>query len=309
MLSRRHLRIKALQSLYTYFVTPDKDLAVAEKRLFQNVEKIYDLYLLFLAILPELSDQARIYSFKEKNFPKKEDLQLARFYDCPLILQIRQNSYYMNAVKKHHIGWKSDEETVRKIFMDIKKSQLFKSYVLGTDFSFASQQKFLAALITNHICTAPSLLHLVEEKSIYWGESTHWMGGNVAKTIEALTEHAETDFLMPLFKDESDKEFFKELFLQTILHHEEFEKEIADKTKNWELERIALMDVIIMKMALAELIHFPFIPVKVTINEYLDIAKEFSTPGSHGFINGIIDNLANAFKATGKIKKTGAGLL
>ncbi len=298
-----------MQALYSHFQSPAQEIGPAEKQLFNSLEKIYDLYLLFLALIPELAHQARKYGMTQKNFPRKEDLVLTRFSENAFILQIQQNSYFMKALKDRLISWSSDEDVSRKIFLDVKKSHLYKNYLLSDRNTFDEQKAFIAELFSKNIATAPSLLNLVEEKNIFWDNSTHWMAGIVTKTIEQIGDHSETNFLQPLFKDEADKEFIRILFEKTITESLELEKEIAEKTKNWEVERIAMLDVIIMKMALTELVHFPHIPTKVTINEYLEIAKEYSTPGSNAFINGIIDNLSKSYKASGKIVKTGTGLL
>lgn len=309
MLSRRHLRIKAMQALYSYFQSPGVDIALAEKNLFKGVDKIYDLYLYFLLLIPEIANQARMQQQVEKNFPKKEDIALPHFYENKFIAQLAGNEFFTTEIKKRLINWKADEDSIRNVFMDLRKTHPFKDFVLSGPHTFDEGKAYLIEVFKKVIPESPHLLTFVEEKNIFWDSSAAWICTTVIKTLEKIKEDSSSNFLLPLFKDASDKEFIQTLFAQTILHSKEFEQDISEKTKNWEVERIALLDVIMMKMALAELTSFPSIPVKVTINEYLEIAKEYSTPGSNAFINGIVDKLAIGYKSTGKIKKTGAGLV
>lgn len=309
MLSRRYLRIRVLQSLYSYFQGASQEVENAEKQLFSSVEKIYDLYLMYLAILPQLAKQGELQFQKVRNFPKKEDSLLPVFFNHPVMKALEENIPFKDLLKKRVAGWAGEDELMRKIFTEVRKAKPFRDFLTAGQSDFSGGIRFFSNLLQNHVATSPSLLNYIEERNLFWENSAHWMGGIAAKSLEKLTLDPKKNFLSSVFKDEEDKEFIRTLFYKTILESEFLEKEISGKTRNWDVERIALMDIIIMKMALAELIYFPFIPVKVTINEYLDIAKEYSSPGSHAFINGIIDNLAISMKESGKIAKKGPGLL
>ena len=298
-----------MQALYAFQQSPNEDLVNAETQLFSSIDKIYDLYLYLLLLPAELADCARVAGFVAKHFPTKEHLVVTRFSENLFIKQLMQNSFFLKEIKKRVISWKGNEELVQKLFVEIKNTPLFKKYILSEEHTFASDKAFVLEMFSKHIVPSTDLQSFIEEKNIFWNNSEHWMAGVALKSLEKLNGGADKNFLVPVFKDESDKTFVRELFMHTIIFGKEYEQSISEKTKNWEMERIALMDVILMKMALVELVHFKFIPVKVSINEYLDIARDYSTPKSNAFINGIIDKLSAEFKANGKIQKIGAGLV
>lgn len=309
MLSRRHLRIKVMQALYSYYQAPSNDLLLAEKQLFSGIDKIYDLYLYLLLLPVELADWSRRAGFIEKHFPTQEDKLVTRLSESVLILQMMENPAFKKALQQRKVSWKGQEDLLEKMFLDIKKTDLFKKYILNEERSFAADKAFIVELFNKQLAPSADLQGFIEERNIYWNNSEQWMSTVAAKTLESIREGSMEDFLSPLYREESDKTFVRELFMQTIIYGQDYENSIAEKTKNWEVERIAMMDVILMKMALAELVHFNQIPVKVTINEYLEIAKDYSTPKSNSFINGIIDKLSAEYKMSGKIKKQGAGLV
>lgn len=309
MLSRRHLRIKVMQSLYSFYQAPSTDLLLAEKQLFSGIDKIYDLYLYLLLLPVELADWSRRAGFIEKHFPTREDQLVTRFSESQFILQIMENPAFNKAIKDRKISWKGQEDMLEKMFLEIKKTDLFKNYILNENRSFELDKAFVVELFNKMLAPSADLQGFIEERNIFWNNSEQWMSTVAVKSLEGIKEGSQDDFLAPLYREESDKTFVRELFMQTVIYGQDYEKSISEKTKNWEVERIAMMDVILMKMALAELVHFTQIPVKVTINEYLEIAKDYSTPKSNAFINGIIDKLSNEYKASGKIKKQGAGLV
>jgi len=303
-----------MQALYAFFQSEGKDLAKAELELFRNIDKIYDLYILQLLILPEVRDIAENVSAeaKKKRLPTENDLNPNRkFLDNKIINLLQQNEYILKFADAHKLSWQNEYDIVKKIFTNIKNSEEYAAYIASADFSFKAQQDFVIEIYETFIADYEILIHHFEEKNIHWGDDIYLVHHLVAKTIAGLDENAEINFsLMSLYKDaEEDKKFIAELFRKTILHDEENSKIISEKTSNWDMERLAFMDLLLMRMAVAEVLYFPSIPVKVTLNEYIELAKMYSTPKSKTFINGVLDKLVADFKTSNQIQKTGRGLL
>ncbi len=309
MLSRRQIRIKVLQSLYAFFQAQKNDLAVAEKELFRSIDKVHELYIYLLSFLNEIADadQADEGDLHLKFNPREAEVHARRrLYKLKFINALNKSKAYLDAVQKNRINWQSQQDLIRKIFLEIKKSENFTKFLTAED---ASEKDFLLDIVKNFIETSPAVRTHIEEQNIYWNDDFDFAIHMVGRTIKQYYEKEEFE-LLPLYKDEEDdKDFARKLFGQTILHNKEFEESISERTRNWEVERIALMDILILKMALAELTTFPNIPVKVSINEFIDISKEYSTPKSKQFINGVIDKLAADYKEQGKIVKSGRGLI
>jgi N utilization substance protein B len=309
MLSRRQLRIKVLQSLYSFHQSEKGDLAAADRELFRSIEKVHELYLFLLLLLKELAD-ADLQDAEElhqKHFPKEAELKAkVRFYQLAFIQSLTADSKFLAEIKNYKLSWQKDHELIRKIFLEIKKSTEYKNFLLNKE--EVSEKDFLVTIVKNHIENSEALKTSIEENNIYWMEDFSFPCHLVLKTIKDYYDSGKLK-LSPVYKDEDDKKFVRELFSKTILHDKEYEEAIAVKTQNWEVERIALIDMILLKMAMAEMVSFPGIPVKVSINEYIDISKDYSTPKSRQFINGIIDKLADEYKKAGKIVKAGRGLM
>ncbi|MEO6883894.1 MAG: transcription antitermination factor NusB [Bacteroidia bacterium] len=314
MLNRRYLRIKVMQALYAFFQSEGKDLAKAEVELFRNIDKIYDLYVLQLLILPEVRDIAENVSeeAKKKRLPTENDLNPNRkFLDNKIILLLQNNEFIAKYADAKKLNWQNEYDLVKKIFTNIKNSKEYEAYIAAPDASFKMQQDFIVEMYETYVAEYEILIQHFEEKNIHWGDDIYLVHHLVAKTIAALEEDSEKNFsLMTLYKDaEEDRKFIKDLFRKTILNDEENSKIIADKTSNWDMERLAFMDLLLMRMAVAEVLYFPSIPVKVTLNEYIELSKMYSTPKSKVFINGVLDKLVADFKANDQIKKVGRGLL
>ncbi len=309
MLSRRQLRIKVLQSLYAFFQGDKNNLNVAERELFRSVEKVNELYIYLLLLLVELGDSDRNDSddLHLKFFPREEELKTSRrIFELALIKELKENKNMKDRVSAFKLSWQVNNELVRKVFLDIKKSEKYSTFLKSNE---AGEKEFLVDLFKEFIEGSEALQNHIDEENISWSDDFEFAGSMVVRTIRSFYDNGKLE-LIPLYKDEKDdKDFVRQLFGQTILHNEEYEKAISERTKNWEIERIALMDILILKMALAELTSFPNIPVKVTINEFIDISKEYSTPKSKQFVNGVIDKLAIDYKEQGKIVKMGRGLV
>ncbi len=309
MLSRRQLRIKVLQSLYAFFQAEKNDLVIAERELFRSIEKVNELYIYLLLFLRELavSDQNDAGDLHLKFFPRQEELLASRrLYELKFINALGESKTFTNQVLKMKISWQKNLDIVRRVFLDIKKSELYRTFLKDDK---ASEKDFLIELVRKFVESSEAVQNQIEEENIFWSNDFSFAIHLVLRTMRTYYDNGKLE-LIPLYKDETDdKEFARILFSQTILHNKEFEQSISERTKNWEVDRIALMDILILKMALAELISFPNIPIKVSINEFIDISKEYSTPKSKQFVNGVIDKLANDYREQGKIVKMGRGLI
>lgn len=303
-----------MQALYGFFQSDTKDLARSERELFSNIEKVYDLYIYQLAFLLELRHVANvaIEDAKEKHLPTKEELDPnRRFIENKFIQQLSENIHLQREMNNRRINWNNEFELVRKVYNTIRASEMYAEYMNTPDHDYKTDRNFIVKIFKEFIADYELVNHIYEEKNLHWGDDIYLVNPMVVKTIESFKEDADPDFhLMPLYKDrEDDMEFVKDLFRQTAIRNEENEKLIGDKTKNWEVERIALMDVLLMKMAITEVLHFSNIPVKVTLNEFIEISKMYSTPKSKIFINGILDKLIADFKRDNKLNKMGRGLM
>lgn len=309
MLSRRQLRIKVLQSLYSFFQAEKSDLAVAERELFRSIDKVNELYIFLLLFLKELadSDENDAEDLHLKFFPREEELRARRrLFELTFIKSIVENKGFQNQVIQQKLSWQKNPDLIRKIFLEIKKSDLYRTFLKDDK---ASEKDFLFELVKKYMEASEALQNFIEEENIFWSDDYAFAIQLVIRTIRTYYDNDKLE-LIALYKDEADdREFARKLFGQTILNNKEFEQSISERTKNWDVERIALMDILILKMALAELITFPNIPIKVTINEFIDISKEYSTPKSKQFVNGVIDKLATDYKEQGKIVKMGRGLI
>jgi len=314
MLNRRYLRIKVMQALYGFFQSDTRDLAKSERELFSGIDKVYDLYIYQLALLLELQHVANVAleDAKEKHRPTKEELDPNRkFVENKFILQLFENIHLKKEMNNRRINWNNEYELVRKVFNTIKASEIYDKYMNSGEQDYKTDKAFVIEMFKEFIADFELVNHLYEEKSLHWGDDIYLVNPMVVKTLESFSEDAAPDFhLMPLYKDrEDDMDFVRDLFRQTAIRNEENEKLIGDKTKNWEVERIALMDVLLMKMAITEVLHFSNIPVKVTLNEFIEISKMYSTPKSKIFINGILDKLIADFKRDNMLNKMGRGLM
>jgi N utilization substance protein B len=314
MLNRRHLRIKVLQALYGWFQGDNEDFAKSEKNLFNSIDKIYDLYLYYLLIFEELLFLAnhKIEEAKNKKLPTRADLEPnLRFVNNKVFKALSINKNLKAEAQKRKISWAKDKELVRKIFHEIRESELYEAYMQETENQLESDIKFTSEIFTEFIANSQGLQNELEEKSISWIDDIDLVCNTVLKTIKNIKNESNENMpLAVLYKEpEEDKEFVKNLFKKTIVQSNENEAIIKEKATNWELDRIAAMDMLLMKMAITEAREFASIPTKVTLNEYIEISKFYSTPKSNIFINGILDKIISELKIKGKIIKTGRGLI
>lgn len=319
MLSRRHLRIKVMQALYAHHQTEDTPLMASEKKLVNNIESIYDLYIYLISAVLETGDFARnvMEDARQKFLPTEaEKNPNTRFIENRLLQQLDSNRDVRKHIERLKISWADEQDIFRRIFFAFRESDAYKQYMDAPSSGYKQDKEILVHLFTNYILASDAFVSLFEEKNIYWADDLDTAVMMVIKTIKKWnTQMDEFQQLPPLIvtPDEEGEDlinqFVLKLFRKTIINNEEFEKLIAERAQNWELERIALLDVILIKMALTEFIEFPSIPIKVTINEYIEMSKEYSTPRSRQFINGLLDKMSVDLKTEGKIKKMGRGLL
>ncbi len=303
-----------MQSLYAYFHSEGKSVTKHEAEMLVSIEKSYDLYLHLLLMLLEIRDCARdlISIRKIKRLPTNADINPnTRFVENKIFSALAINRQLAAECKKRDISWGDQKDISQRIFSKIIESDLYKSYLNETDKSFSSDKKYISEMFVEIITQDEFLLNYCEEKNIHWFDDIDFVNTMVLKTIESIPELVTDDMLLvPLYKDAfEDKKFARDLFKNVIEHSEIEENMIQSKTENWELERIAFMDVLLMKLAITEFLYFPTIPVKVSLNEYIELAKQYSTPKSSIFVNGILDKLLSEFKADGRLNKEGRGLV
>jgi len=313
MISRRILRIKILQLLYAYFQSADSSMNKYEKELFFSIQKTYDLYHYLLLLIVNIADYAgsRIEIARQKRIPTREDLNPnTKFIDNLIIGQIRSNRKLNQYLSHTRLSWVNSPELIKRMHNRIRMAPFFKEYMEDADRNYEQDKKLITEVYVNEIVSSEYLYQTLEEQSIFWNDEVEFVISMIAKTLKGFQEKdGENAPLMELFKNEDDREFARDLFRKVILHKEEFGKLVESYTENWDVERIAFLDLLILEMAITEAVAFPSIPTRVTINEYLEIAKFYSTEKSSVFINGLLDKIFKHLKDEKKIVKTGRGLI
>lgn len=312
MLNRRHLRIKVLQNLYAFFQTQSTDVHLYEKKLLEQVNHIERDFTaltdLLLDICKYAEDDARERS--EKFIPSEEDKNASiRLAENPIILAFEKNPAFLQLAKKYKVTWRNQSDMVRKLFRKLRDQQEYIDYC-ESEPETAKDKQILLYIVKKVLLKSEEVELYFEENNLNWPNDKDMVSGLVEKFIKDFDPEKPAQSPPQLSANwEDDRDFYLKLFRLTVSNNDEFEKLIDAKATNWELERIALMDMLLMKMALAELQNFTSIPVKVSINEYIEISKNYSTPNSKSFINGLLDKLVAELKADGSIKKTGRGLM
>jgi N utilization substance protein B len=313
MISRRLLRIKALMVLYAFNRREDENLALAEKELLFSIEKTYDLYHYLLLLVIEIADVAseKIDQALQKRIPTTEDLNpKRRFIDNQLIAQLRKNKGFNDYIASRKLSWVNYSHIPRLMFNKMLAWDKYEEYMTTEVHSYASDKKFIISLITDLFAASEDLEANFEEQSIYWNDDTGYVTVMIEKTLKKFKQdNGEKISMLPLFKNKEDEDFVRILFRKAILHSKECSVLIDNNTTNWEVERIALMDILVMQLAITEILEFPEIPVKVTLNEYIEIAKCYCTSKSSTFVNGILDNIVKEVREKGLFKKSGRGLV
>ena len=313
MLNRRHLRIKILHVLFGFYQDDERDVKRARQALDHSTLKMQELYLLLLDMIGSMQALAidRIEAGYKKKLPSTEDLNPNTKFVTNKPLRILANSKNLRkACDERGIGWGNRQELLRTIFKGLMEHEEFTEYMASEDRGFQFDRESLVRMFRKHMVNVERFQDMLEEESIFWVDDLDLAASMVIKTIKTIKEGDEDVELLPLWRDDDDdKAFMEDLFTQTLAQGEQSETLIQEGAQNWELERIATTDRILMKMALAEAQTFGSIPLKVTLNEYIELSKYYSTPKSHGFINGILDQLFSKLKESGEIKKVGRGLI
>lgn len=314
MLNRRHLRVKAMQVLYSYQQSEVKEILPFEKALLLSVDKVHEMYFWLLSLLIEVADYSIIDADDRanKHLPSEADLNVnAKLHNNLFIYSLKQNKEYLAAIKKYKISWSFDPEISKSIFISLKNSPEFTSFNDLPVHTIQSDKDVIKYIFKKLILKSPGIEQIFEEKFINWPVDKEVLQALVAKTFKNFSsENPDENKLAQVCPNwDEDKPFMLDLFKKVVSFESEYQEIIGQKTKNWDSERIAVMDTLLMRMAITELVHFHLIPVKVTMNEYIEIAKEFSTPKSNSFINGILDKILAELKASGKLHKSGRGLM
>jgi N utilization substance protein B len=314
MLSRRHIRVKVMQIVYAFNNLENVDMKLPQKLLLQSMEDMYNLYLLLISLVAEVHSRAENYLDKSKLkhlATQQEKNPNKKFIDNKLLKQVKLNTALQEVLKKRMPNdWKLDSEYVEIIFKRILESDIYRNYMESNQNSYQEDKKFVLDLYKIIIAPDEKLYDYLEDKKLTWLDDLPVVNTGIVKLLKKATEKSPESYFLPLlYKDDEDRDFGIQLLNKTILNQNKYSQEIADKTTNWDSDRIAKLDSILLKMAICELQNFPSIPTKVTMNEYLEIAKEYSTPKSSMFINGILDRIVKEYGETGKLNKTGRGLM
>ncbi|MDR0969038.1 MAG: transcription antitermination factor NusB [Lentimicrobiaceae bacterium] len=318
MLNRRYLRVKVLQALYAYYQSGNNQLDQGEKQLLLSINKLYELFIWQLSFLVELTRFAenRIEENKQKHLPTVEDLHPnMRFVKNRVLEALSNNKSFQRFENTYKINWSGETEMIRKYYNQIRETVEYQKYMSTEKDDFANDKKFLIHLIEKYFADFELLQFFYEEKSMYFVDDYHLISYLLIKFFKEMDENFDALALLPtLLKTENDEInedqlFVKRLFRFTLLNDAEYASMIVSTTSNWEKDRIASVDLIILKMALTELLNFPSIPVKVTMNEYIDLSKYYSTHKSKIFVNGVLDKLIQQLRREDKIVKTGRGLI
>ena len=313
MISRRLLRIKALMAFYAFNRRKDNDLPQAESELMFSIDKTYDLYHLTLLLIIELADLAneKIDQALQKRIPSYEDLNPKRnFIDNLLINQLRNNKSFNDYINSKKLSWINNPHIPRLLYAKMLQWEVYDQYINSEITNYQSDKKFIIRLVTELFAVSEDLNLNLEEQSIFWNDDMEYVIAMAEKTLKKFSaDPKKNNELMPLFKNDDDAKFVQTLFNKAVLHSEKTSELINNNTTNWEVERIALMDILVMELAITEIIEFPEIPVKVTLNEYIEIAKYYCTSKSSTFVNGILDKIVKKMRDEAIFTKYGRGLV
>ena len=307
MINRVLIRLKIVQIIYAYYQNGGKNLDTAEKELFFSLSKAYDLYNYLLLLMVEVTKQAnkKLNAAKNKLIPTKEELfPNTKFVENRFIAQLEVNKQLLDFAGNQKKTWENEADFVKSLCEQIMESDIYKEYMASETSSYEEDREVWRKIYKKIIFNNAELDQVLEDQSLYWNDDKEIVDTFVLKTIKRFEEkNGAKQELLPEFKDDEDQDFARRLFRRAILNSDYYRHLISENTKNWDLDRVAFMDVIIMQIALAEVLSFPNIPVSVSLNEYVEIAKLYSTPKSGGFINGTLDGIVNQFKKENKLTK------
>ncbi|MTG97705.1 MULTISPECIES: transcription antitermination factor NusB [Myroides] len=313
MLNRRHIRIKVMQSLYMMQQSNSENIQVGEKFLNNSIEDVQDLYLLVLTTLVEVrkKEEEYISIAQKKHLATSAERNPNKRLIENSVLLLLENSISITSKleEKKLTQWSVYDNYITMLLEEIKESDIYKSYMAKSSVTFEDDRDFVVDIFTEIIAPNEKIYSFFEDYKLTWLDDLPVINTLIQKQLKKLKERDTQVFVPKIFKDEEDADFATNLYRKTILNFQELFREFEDKTPNWDADRIAEIDTIILRMAICEMLKFNSIPVKVTINEYLEIAKEYSTPKSSIFINGVLDGISKAYAEEGRLNKVGKGLL
>ena len=307
MINRVLIRLKVIQVIYAYYQNGGKNLEAAEKELFYSLSKAYDLYKYLLLLMIEVTQFAdrRIDNRRHKLRPTAEDLNPnTRFIDNAFMAQLMQNVQLEEFRANQKRTWDDEGDFVKHLFERIEETKAYQEYMAKDTLSYDDDRELWRKLYRSTIAQNQEIDEILEEQSLYWNDDKAIVDTFVLKTIKRFEpENGAEQELMPEYKDDEDKEYARKLLRTAIVNADAYRKLMVDNAKNWDMERFAFMDILIMQVALAEIMSFPSIPVSVSLNEYVEIAKMYSTPKSGGFINGLLDKIVSQLRGENKLNK------
>lgn len=306
MINRELIRIKVVQLTYAYYQNGNKNIDTAEKELFFSLSKSYDLYHYLLLLIVGITKEARRHLEVAQARAKREGTEMPsqKFVYNRFALQLEENKMLNDFVETKKLNWDDEPEFLKKIYLQIVESQIYKDYMESEEDDYATDRELWRRLYRTLIQDNTDIDALLEEKSLYWNDDKEIVDTFVLKTIKRFEEkNLSRQELLPEYNSEEDKEYARKLFRATIMNANEYQHFMTEASRNWDFSRLAYMDIVIMQIAIAELMTFPSIPVEVTINEFVNIAKLYSTSRSGGYINGMLDAIARHLIKTGRLLK------
>jgi N utilization substance protein B len=306
MINRELIRTKIVQLTYAYYQNGSKNIESAEKELIFSLSKAYDLYNYLLALIVGITGESRRHLEVAQSRAKREGTPMPsqKFAYNRFAMQLEGNKMLLDFMENQKKTWNDEPEFLKKLYLQITESQIYKDYMADEEDSYDADRELWRKLYRTLIQNNESLDSLLEEQSLYWNDDKEVVDTFVLKTIKRFEEKNQShQELLPEYDNEEDKEYARKLFRATIMNGEEYQRYMSEASRNWDFSRLAYMDIVIMQIAIAEMMTFPSIPINVTINEYVEIAKIYSTPRSSGYINGMLDAIAHHLVKTGKLLK------
>ena len=306
MINRELIRTKIVQLTYAYYQNGSKNIENAEKELILSLSKAYDLYIFLLDLIVAVTkeERKRIEVLSARNKREGKEEPSTKFIFNKFEIQLEENKTLNSFLEDKNMSWDDDADFVRKLCDQIEQCDPYKEYMAQPTSDYEADRELWRKLYKLLIETNEDLDSLLETKSLYWNDDKEIVDTFLIKTIKRFDpkEKANQE-LLPEYRDSEDREFARKLFRATILNANEYQRYMSETSRNWDFSRLAYMDIVIMQIAIAELLNFPSIPISVTINEYVDLAKRYSTPRSGGYINGMLDSIARHLIDTGKLLK------
>ena len=310
MISRRLLRIKILQVLYAHYNTGGSGIATLEKNLTFSIKKAYDLYhyLLLMTVAIKRFAESRIELALNKKLPTHEDLNPnMRFIENEVILQIEESDSFNKYTTENTLSWAKYPELIKNLYAKLIEAPYYKEYMSCHESGYVEDRQLLIDFFSVELTEHEMFFDILEEQSIFWNDDVEFIVSMVIKTIRDMRPGKFDVF--PLYKSDDDRDFALSLLRASVVNYDEYHKMIDSHVVNWDIERVAHVDNLVLQMAINELVVFPTIPIRVTFDEYLELSKCYSTPKSSIFINGLLDKILEELTQDGKIVKTGRGLI